>query len=143
MLPPVRIDGDAEVVPPPARFAELVARFVAAAIAMAALFLLLAGVLGSAHTQAAIGDGGPSCIVRMTTGIECPFCGMTRATIALGAGDWHHAFGLHPLAPFVLAGALFLMAVVAIGRSRALLVGHRPVALLATIAAIWVVRLAA
>jgi hypothetical protein len=121
---------------------EVIARLLAALLGAAALALLLVGALGADHARAAVSEGGPPCVVRWTTGIECPFCGMTRATIAIGAGDFHGAFALHPLAPFVLAFALSLLAVVALGKTRILLRGQRPWLLLGTIAAIWVVRLA-
>jgi hypothetical protein len=121
---------------------ELIARLFAAALAAASLALLLVGALGADHTRAALSEGGPPCVVLMATGIECPFCGMTRATIAMGAGDFHGAFALHPLAPFVLAFAVALLGVVALGKTRILLRGHRPWLLLSTIMAIWVVRLA-
>jgi hypothetical protein len=104
--------------------------------------LLFAGAFGSAHLRATLAERGPSCILRMTTGIECPFCGMTRATLALGEGDLHRALALHPLAPLVLLGSLALLGVVALGKTRALLVGRRSLYLLATVAVIWIVRLA-
>jgi len=121
---------------------ELLARTLAIGLAVTALALLLVGALGSAHAQAAVGEGGPSCILKMTTGVECPFCGMTRATIALGAGDFHRAFALHPLAPFVLLFTFALLGIVALGKTRTLLVGHRHLWVLGTVVAIWVVRLA-
>jgi hypothetical protein len=121
---------------------ELIARLLAALLGAAAVALLFVGALGADHTRTALSEGGPPCVVRWTTGIECPFCGMTRATIAMGAGDFHGAFALHPLAPFVLAFALALLGVVAFGKTRILLRGYRPWLLLSTIVAIWVVRLA-
>jgi hypothetical protein len=141
MLSPVRVDRGAAVTPP-ASIAELVARILAAGIAAGVLFVLLVGAFGPASMQRSIAEDGPSCIIKWTTGIDCPLCGMTRATLAMGGGDFHRAFGLHPLAPFVLAGSLFLMAIVALGRTRSLLVGRRPLILLGTLAAIWIIRLA-
>lgn len=76
------------------------------------------------------------------TGIDCPFCGMTRATLAMGHGDWNAALALHPLAPVVLAGVLGLLVLVAIGRGDAMLRGRRPLVLLGAIVAIWAIRLA-
>ena len=121
---------------------ELIARLFAAALALASLALLLVGALGAEQTRTALSEGGPPCVVLMATGIECPFCGMTRATIAMGAGDFHHAFELHPLAPLVLVFAVSLLGIVALGKTRILLRGQRPWMLLSTIVAIWVVRLA-
>ena len=104
--------------------------------------MLLVGAFGPPGLERSIAEDGPSCIVKWTTGIDCPLCGMTRATLAMGGGDWHRAFSLHPLAPFVLAGSLFLMGIVALGRTRSLLFGRRPLILLGVLAAIWIVRLA-
>ena len=48
------------------------------------------------------------CLLRRTTGLSCPTCGMTRATARLVHGEVRAAAALHPLAaPFwaqVLAG---------------------------------------
>jgi hypothetical protein len=66
---------------------------------------------------------------------------MTRATLALGGGDWDGALALHPLAPIVVVGTIALMAIVAAGRADALLRGRRPLVLLGVIAAIWILRL--
>jgi len=100
------------------------------------------GAAGPASWSAAIVQGGPGCAFHWLTGIDCPFCGMTRATLALGRGDWHAALALHPLAPLVLAGVLGLLAIIALGRADLVLRGRRPLVLLGAIAAIWVLRLA-
>jgi hypothetical protein len=115
---------------------------VAAGLAAAAIVAGLAvAALAPAHVSAAIADGGPACPFRYATGIDCPFCGMTHATLALGAGDWRGALAYHPLAPIVLFGTLALFVVVAAGRADSLLANRRPLWLLAAIAAIWVLRL--
>ena len=120
----------------------MVARAFAAVFAIATLALLVIGAAGPDRLRLAIADHGPSCIVKKTTGVDCPFCGMTHATLALGHGDVRGALALHPLAPLVVLGALLLFGAIALGRGRALLVGRRPQLLLAAIAVIWVVRLA-
>ncbi|HUS33456.1 MAG TPA: DUF2752 domain-containing protein [Kofleriaceae bacterium] len=140
MLHPVRVGDRAALAQH--SLAEVAARLLAAAMVIAALALLLVGALGTPQAQAAVGEGGPSCIMKWTTGIDCPFCGMTRATIAMGAGDWHRAFALHPLAPVVLLLVLGMLGIVAAGKTRTLLAGPRPWMLLSTFIAIWVVRLA-
>jgi hypothetical protein len=66
---------------------------------------------------------------------------MTRATIAIGDGDWSGALSLHPLAPVVLAGMLALMAMLILGRSGALMKGRRIWMILGAIGVIWVLRL--
>lgn len=45
---------------------------------------------------------GPPCPFRWFTGLVCPFCGMTRATLLWGAGDVVGALAMHPLSPLVL-----------------------------------------
>jgi hypothetical protein len=87
-------------------------------------------------------DLAPGCLVHAVLGVDCPFCGMTRATLALVRGDVAAALALHPLAPFVLSAALVLAAIVVSGRTDRLLVGRRPVWLLAAIGAVWAARLA-
>lgn len=103
--------------------------------------LAAAGVGPAAAWRDAIAMHGPGCPFLYATGVPCPFCGLTRATLALGAGDWHTALVLHPLAPLVVAGTLVLMLAVALGRSERLLAGRRALWLLAAIAAIWILRL--
>jgi hypothetical protein len=103
---------------------------------------LVISAIGPDRWSVAIVDGGPGCPFRWATGINCPFCGMTRATVAIGHGHWRTALALHPLAPLVLAGVLGLLAIVALGRSDVLLNGRRPLVLFGAIAAIWVFRLA-
>jgi uncharacterized protein DUF2752 len=120
---------------------RIVARFAAAAWAAMIVATLVIGALGPDAWRTAIGNDGPGCPFRAVTSIDCPFCGMTRATVAMGHGDWRDAFALHPLAPLVLAGVFALMIVVAIGRTDVLLAGKRPLLLLAAIAAVWLIRL--
>jgi hypothetical protein len=103
---------------------------------------LLVGAIGPSHWRTVIAQDGPGCPLHAITGIDCPFCGMTRATLAMGHGEWRAALALHPLAPLVLAGVLGLLAITALGRSDLLLRGRRPLWLLGAILAIWVFRLA-
>ncbi len=53
---------------------------------------------------------GITCIIKHTTGISCPGCGMTRACISALRLDFAAAFAYHPLwivLPFALGGMLF------------------------------------
>ena len=40
-------------------------------------------------------------MVKNTTGVPCPGCGLTRATMAMLNGDWPSVWIYHPLAPVV------------------------------------------
>lgn len=99
---------------------------------------------------AAIGsEGATLCLLRRTTGLPCPTCGMTRSFCAMGRGDLGDAFRQHPLGPVLYALLAFVMvrsAVAAVwgrrlfaGTAR-LLVWSVP-ALLAAAVVVWVVRL--
>jgi hypothetical protein len=66
---------------------------------------------------------------------------MTRATLAMGGGDFGRALEFHPLAPLVVLGVLALLVTVVIGRTEVLLRGARPYMVLGSIMAIWVLRL--
>ena len=116
-------------------------RIAAALWAAAIVAGFVIGAVGPASWQHAIAHDGPGCPWKTATTIDCPFCGMTRATLAMGAGDFGTAFELHPLAPLVLIGHLVLLGVVAAGRSEVLLKGRRPLVVLAVIVVIWVLRL--
>ena len=46
---------------------------------------------------------GSACILKGLTGIDCPFCGMTRAFVAAFIHfDFKEAFAAHPLFPIAL-----------------------------------------
>ena len=69
--------------------------------------VLAVGALGLLGVATAV-----PCAFRAIFGIRCPFCGMTRATMALARGDLAGALAAHPLAPLVLLGiawALWLL----------------------------------
>lgn len=63
--------------------------------------------LGLVAALAVLEPGGDSrytiCVLRRTTGVPCPGCGLTRALAALAKGRWAAALGFHPLAPLVAA----------------------------------------
>jgi hypothetical protein len=101
---------------------------------------LLLGAVGPDSWVHAVGHEGPGCPFRNATGYDCPFCGMTRATLAMGGGDFSTALAFHPLAPIVVIGMLALMVLIAIGRGDALIKGKRPWILLGSIGAIWILR---
>ena len=100
-------------------------------------------------TAAIGGEGATLCLLRRTTGLPCPTCGMTRSFCAMGRGDLGDAFRQHPLGPVLYALLAFVMvrsAVAAVwgrrlfARTARLLLWSVP-ALLAAAVVVWVVRL--
>ncbi|MBQ8577434.1 MAG: DUF2752 domain-containing protein [Clostridia bacterium] len=67
----------------------------------AALLLLTAAAIAAFFFLAEDLRADGLCILRLTTGIPCPGCGMTRAALAVFRGEFDRAFSYHPLV-FVL-----------------------------------------
>jgi hypothetical protein len=101
-----------------------------------------AAALGSAGVLSAGFVGLPTCLLVATTGVPCPFCGLTHGVAELGAGHVATAVALHPLAP--LAALLAVAVPVALARRRELAV---PAVALWSLSALvllaWIARLAA
>jgi len=119
----------------------VLARVIAGGYAALVIAGFVIGATGPESWRQAIVDDGPGCPLKATTDIDCPFCGMTRATLAMGRGDLGTALQYHPLAPFVLLFVLTLLVLVTFGRTTVLLNGKRPFLLLGMIGAIWILRL--
>jgi hypothetical protein len=117
-----------------------VARLAAAVWGAMMLSGLVIGAVGPASWRDALAHDGPGCPFRRVTSVDCPFCGMTRATLAMGGGEWRKALDFHPFAPLVIFGMLALMVIIVAGRVDVLLRGRRPYYLLGTIIAIWILR---
>ena len=49
------------------------------------------------------------CLFHWWTGLDCPFCGLTRAMLAWARGDWRAAIGYNALSPMaaLMLTALF------------------------------------
>ena len=51
----------------------------------------------------ALGSGAfVACPFKLVTGLRCPLCGMTRATLSLLRGDLPASLAMHPVGPLVL-----------------------------------------
>ena len=72
------------------------------------LFYVGAGLVASVYPliMAHTGGHGLECPLRALTGLPCPFCGLTTATVALTHGHWTTAAATSPLAYLVAALAL-------------------------------------
>ena len=67
--------------------------------------LALASAAAAAVAAGSLADGPTLCLFRLTTGVPCPGCGLTRGMAWLARGELARALGLHPLAPLLAAEA--------------------------------------
>jgi hypothetical protein len=107
---------------------------------------VLLGLLALRHYPAASAPEMVVCLFRLGTGIPCPGCGLTRAFLALAAGDLGRSLVLHPLAPLFAIEALLawlLWGAHALGRLRRTAAPWDRLALAhaAALLALWIVRL--
>lgn len=107
-------DVHAHAYPPPGRIARLMHRMRARTPRWAAP-LAVFGCIGAslAYTEwvdpaRASADTVPTCLVRLTTGLDCPGCGGTRAAWYLMHGDLPAAARHHLLFVFTVPFALYL-----------------------------------
>jgi len=91
-----------------------------------------------------VGHQPSLCVVRATTGVPCPGCGLTRSFVATAHGEFGSAFAFHPFGPLLFAAcacALLLLGLRAVtGRTP---LGRRALARLQPAAwavlAVWLV----
>ncbi len=91
------------------------------------MFAASAAMLGAVYPAVLAHTGWPGlpCPLRTLTGVPCPFCGMTTATVAISHGEWGSAAAANPLAG--LAAVLFLGTIpVLLARAAGLAPGPRP-----------------
>jgi hypothetical protein len=77
-----------------------------------------AGAVGSVYPLivAHTGFQGLPCPLRTLTGVPCPFCGLTTASVALSHGNWVAAAAANPLA-YRAAGLASVTAPVLVARA--------------------------
>ncbi|HUZ35544.1 MAG TPA: DUF2752 domain-containing protein [Streptosporangiaceae bacterium] len=95
---------------------ENVSMFAAGAAAVGLVYPAL-----MAHT----GGQGLPCPLRTLTGVPCPFCGMTTATVAITHGDWRAAAAANPLV-YLIAALLVCTAPVLVARAAGRAPAPRP-----------------
>ncbi|MBR2460441.1 MAG: DUF2752 domain-containing protein [Clostridia bacterium] len=83
---------------------------------------------------------GGLCLLLGTTGIPCPGCGLTRATLSALRGDIATAFAYHPLffAPYVMIG-MWLVSSRFSGMKKAAFI--TVIVLAAAMIVCWIIRL--
>lgn len=74
------------------------------------VIILLAAVSVAQIALTAAGTIVWQCPVKLTLGVDCPACGLTRATVLLAQGHWKTAIKLHAFAPIIFGVGILLVA---------------------------------
>ena len=91
------------------------------------MFAACAALAGAAYPAVLAHTGWPGlpCPLRTLTGVPCPFCGMTTATVAMAHGEWGNAAAANPLA-YLLAALVAVTVPVLLARAAGVAPGPRP-----------------
>ncbi len=87
--------------------------------------LLTALTLTTSGSQLRLGQMNlpPLCVLRQTTGLPCPGCGLSRSVVAAAHGNWSESFTYHRLGGvfllFLVLQALYRLAWLGLPRLRA------------------------
>ena len=65
-------------------------------------------VLAVAAFHPPAGTGVPICVLRFSTSVECPGCGLSRSVSSGARGMLAESVALHPFGPAILFGALLI-----------------------------------
>lgn len=112
----VRYDAPVYLAPPPGRFTAFMLRLWertprwAAPVAILACFAGAAGYVLATDPTDAAGDAPSTCLVKLTTGFDCPGCGGTRAFYYLLQGNLPAAARHHLLFVFAVPFLVYLYA---------------------------------
>jgi hypothetical protein len=108
--------------------------------------------VAAAQVAASAAGIGWACPLHALTGVPCPGCGLSRASVALLRGEWGESLRLHALAPIFLLVVLARAVVVVLParmRERAARLAQRlesrraiPLAALSVLIGYWLLRLA-
>ena len=72
------------------------------------ILILLAGLASIQTGLTAAGWQAWQCPLSFFSGLSCPGCGLSRASVLLAQGQWNAAIHMHAFAPVALAAVIFI-----------------------------------